>query len=423
MMRRLPLLLGVLFNVWLIAALADGTVVIPPRMPRPHAAITPEAGVRRLTAGNHAFALRLYQPLSKQEGNLFYSPYSISAALGMTYAGARGATERQMAQAMNFYLPPDELASAFASLGQMLTSRGQGARGTKGQPFRLNIANALWGQTGETFLPSFLDLLQRNYGAGVQQVNFTQPEAARGTINGWVSRETQQKITDLIAPGVLTPATRLVLTNAIYFNAAWDHPFEKANTKLGPFTLLVGRKLTVDMMRGNLSAGYAARDDWQAVDLPYQGRQLSMTILLPAAGRLKSFERALTAAQVEAICTYLRPTEIALTMPKFKYESTFSLGKTLAGLGMRDAFSPRADFSGMNGKRDLFISEVVHKALVEVDEEGTEAAAATAVIMRATALPPTRRIEVTIDRPFLFVIRDVPTGAVLFVGRVVEPKR
>ena len=421
-MHRLPLLLGVLFAVCPIAARANGAEVIPPGLPRPHAAATPEAGMRQLAAGNRAFALQLYQQLSRQEGNLFYSPYSISVALGMTYAGARGATERQMARAMNFYLPSDELAAAFASLDQTLATRGQGARGTKGQPFRLNIANALWGQTGERFLPSYLDLLQRNYGAGVQQVNFAQPEAARGTINDWVSRETQQKITDLIAPGVLTPTTRLVLTNAIYFNAAWDHPFEKANTKPGPFTLLNGRKITADMMHGNLSAGYAAGDDWQAVDLPYQGRQLSMTLLLPAAGRFKSLERALTAAQVEVICTYLRPTELALTMPKFKYESTFSLGRTLAALGMREAFTPRADFSGMNGRRDLFIGEVVHKALVEVDEEGTEAAAATAVVMRTTALPPSRRIEVVIDRPFLFVIRDAPTGVVLFVGRVVEPK-
>jgi len=401
--------------------LANPGEVVTSKVQRATPTALPAAQLRKLTAGNRAFAVKLYQQVRRQEGNLFYSPYSISVALGMTYAGARGRTEQQMAQALSFYLPQVELHPAFNALDQTLASRGQGAKGTKGQPFRLHIANALWGQTGQAFLPAFLDLLGRNYGAGMRLVDFKQAEAARGAINGWVSDETEKKITDLIPPGALNAATRLVLTNAIYFNAAWQTPFRKEATRPGPFTLLTGKQITVDMMHGSVSAGYAARGDWEAVDLPYEGRQLAMTILLPKAGRFASFERALAVAQLEAVCTYLRPSEVMLTMPKFKHTSSFSLSKTLVAMGMPEAFQSRADFSGMTGRRDLFISDVIHKALVDVDEEGTEAAAATAVIMMKTGMP-TKQIQVTIDRPFLFLIRDLPTGAVLFMGRVVDPK-
>ena len=380
------------------------------------------ARIDRLASGNSNFAFKLYQQLRSPEGNLFLSPYSISEALAMTYAGARGQTERQMARALSFYLPQAELHGTFGLLDKTLASRGQGRQGTNGQPFRLHVANALWGQQGATFLPGFTSLLSNNYQAGLQSVDFAQSESARNTINDWVAKQTENKIPDLVPKGALNASTRLVLTNAVYFNAAWETPFQKKGTSPGPFTLLNGSKAQVDLMHGSLQTGYAARPGVQVVELPYQGRELSMLVLLPDEGRFRDFEKSLTAARVEALDSYLQPTQVALGLPKFKYSSSFSLSRTLPALGMPDAFSPgRADFSGMTGRKELAISVVIHKALVDVNEEGTEAAAATAVIMMRSAAPG-KTVQMTVDRPFLFLIRDRATGTVLFLGRVVDPR-
>jgi serpin B len=374
-----------------------------------------------LVNGNSAFTFDLYQALREENGNLFYSPYSISLALAMTYAGARGETEQQMADTLHFILSQDHLHPTFNALDLELARRGEGAEGKDGEGFRLNIVNAIWGQEGYTFLSEFLDVLAENYGAGLRLLDFMEaPEESRVTINDWVSEQTEGRIEDLIPPGLITALTRLVLTNAIYFNAAWQHPFKEDMTDDGTFHLLDGGEVTVPMMRQTESFPYAEGEGYQAVELLYDGRELSMVILLPEAGGFEAFEGLLDAKRVDVILEHLAPSQVALTLPKFEFESGFSLKNTLAAMGMPVAFSGGADFSGMDGTGGLFIADVIHKAFVSVDEAGTEAAAATAVVMMKGAAPEPS-IEVTIDRPFVFLIRDIETGAILFVGRIVNP--
>jgi serpin B len=373
-----------------------------------------------LVSGNSAFAFDLYQALREKEGNLFYSPYSISLALAMTYAGARGETEQQMADTLHFLLQ-DRLHNAFNGLDLELASRGEDAQGKDGEGFRLNIVNAIWGQRDYKFLDEFLDVLAENYGAGLRLLDFINaPEEAWITINDWVSDQTEGKIEDLIPQGVIDALTRLVLTNAIYFNAAWLNPFDEDATKDGNFYLLDGGEVVVPMMMQSESFGYAEGEGYQAVELLYDGSELSMVILLPEAGHFEAFEASLSADRVDSIIGDLENKHIALTLPKFEFESEFSLADTLAAMGMPIAFTGAADFSGMTGTRELFIAEVLHKAFVSVDEAGTEAAAATAVVMKYTSIPEVP-VEVTVDRPFVFLIRDLETGTVLFVGRVANP--
>jgi serpin B len=383
--------------------------------------LTPGSDEALLVEGNSAFAFDLYQALRGREGNLFYSPYSISLALAMTYAGARNETAQQMADTLHFLLEQDKLHPTFNWLAAELASRGEGAAGKDEKGFRLNIVDAIWGQEGYEFLSDFLDVLADNYGAGLRTLDFiAEPEESRVTINDWVSNQTEGRIEDLIPPGVIDELTRLVLTNTIYFNAAWKHPFYGDMTADGPFYLLDGGQVTVPMMHLGRSFGYARGSGYQAVELLYDGDELSMVILLPASGKFAAFEQALQTQKVSDIIDGLQSKLVDLTMPKFEFHSQFSLGDTLAGMGMTDAFSPGdADFSGMTGDRDLFISSVVHKAFISVDEAGTEAAAATAVIPAGDGFE--RPTEVTVDRPFIFLIRDIETGAILFVGRVLDP--
>jgi serpin B len=374
-----------------------------------------------LVEGNSAFAFELYQALKGKDGNLFYSPHSISLALAMTYAGARGETAQQMADTLQFMLKQDRLHPAFNWLDAELASRGEGAAGKDGEGFRLNIVNAIWGQKDYEFLINFLDVLAENYGAGLRILDFiTEPEKSRVTINDWVSNQTEGRIEDLIPPGMIDALTRFVLTNAIYFNAAWKYPFAENMTANGPFYLLDGGQVIAPMMQQTESFGYTEGEGYQAVELLYDGDELSMVILLPEAGQFEAFEEGLQAQQVSDIISDLQPAEVILTMPQFEFDSEFSLKDTLAEMGMPIAFSGAADFSGMTGNRELFISDVVHKAFVSVDEAGTEAAAATAVIMPPLA-PPELLVEVTVDRPFIFLIRDIETDAILFVGLVLNP--
>jgi len=407
-----------------LVACAQPTVggeVIQSEKPRITSPEVDEADLTTLVSGNNAFAFDLYQTVRGTDDNLFYSPYSISLALAMTYAGARGETAQQMADTLHFLLNQDSLHPAFNALALELAHRGEGAHGKDDEGFRLNIVNAIWGQKDYHFLATFLDLLAENYGAGLRILNFThEPEESRITINEWVSDQTEGRIKDLIPPGSITALTRLVLTNAIYFNAAWQYPFEEDATRDGPFYLLGGGEVTAPMMSQEKFLGYAEGDGYQAVELPYDGRQLSMVILLPQSGQFETFEKSLDARRVDDILKNLESSQVALTMPRFEFESSFSLREPLTAMGMPDAFSANADFSGMTGNQDLFISDVVHKAFVSVDEAGTEAAAATAVIM-ATAAPPGATVEVTVDHPFIFLIRDIETDTILFVGRVVNP--
>jgi len=375
-----------------------------------------------LVEGNSAFAFDLYQAIREKDGNLFYSPHSISLALAMTYAGARSETAGQMADTLHYILSQDNLHPAFNSLDIELASRGQGARGKDDEGFRLNIVNAIWGQKDYTFLPAYLDVLAENYGAGLRVLDFIkETEKSRITINDWVSDETEGRIEDLIPQGAINTLTRLVLTNAIYFNAAWQYPFDEAMTADGPFYLLDGSRVTVPMMKQTESFGYTAGEGYQAVELLYDGGELSMVIMLPDAGEFEAFEEDLQAQNVNEIINKLQRTQVTLTMPQFEFDSEFGLTDTLAAMGMPIAFTANADFSGMTGNRELQITDVIHKAFVSVDEEGTEAAAATAVIVGITSAPADPPVEVTIDRSFIFQIRDIETGAILFVGRILNP--
>jgi len=374
-----------------------------------------------LVRGNNDFAFGLYQKLREEEsGNLFYSPYSISLALAMTYAGARGETERQMSNALLFTLSQDKLHSAFNALDLQLASRGEGSSGQDGKGFRLNIANAIWGQRGYNFLQNFLDKLAENYGAGMRIANFTEaPENSRVTINDWVAHQTEEKIKDLIPSGAIDNLTRLVLTNAIYFNAAWLHTFDERATAEGDFHLLTGNSIKVPMMRQTQLFGYARSTGYQAVELLYDGSEISMVILLPDKGTFDPFEKSLNAELVSRISKDMRHNRIELTMPSFEFEAQFKLGAMLQKMGISDAFNPQlADFSGMDGTKNLSISDAFHKAFVLVNENGTEAAAATGVVIGVTSLPP----RVTVDRPFIFLIRDIATNTTLFVGRVIDPR-
>jgi len=372
-----------------------------------------------LSNSNNDFALELYHQLRSQSGNLFYSPFSISQALAMTYAGAKGETEKQMASTNHFDLAQADLHAAFNALSATLAGRvGDSEQGG----FELNIANALWGQQGFAFQPEFLDTLALNYGAGMQAVDFAASDAARQTINDWVAAQTKDKIQDLIPEGVLNELTRLVLTNAIYFKAAWLLPFDEIVTQNDTFDLLDGSEVQVPMMRQTESFGYLKAEDFEAVELFYEGRELSMVILMPDEDQFGNFEQNLNAATVQSFIDQLSVERLDLSLPKFKVESSFGLADTLAAMGMPDAFDVvKADFSSMTGQPDLYITDVVHKAFVDVNEIGTEAAAATGVVMGLKSMPTGEPIEVKIDRPFLFVIRDVQTGAMLFFGRVVQP--
>ena len=378
---------------------------------------------RELSSGNIDFAFRLYQELREEEGNLFFSPYSISSALAMTYGGARGATEREMAQTLSFMLPQELLHPAFNALDLELAKRTEpveiASYEVKGA--QLEVANSLWGQVGYTFLPEYLDLLALNYGAEMRMLDFIdRRDAARRAINRWVEEATGGNIKDLVPKGILNAQTRLVLVNAIYFNAKWDDPFSKADTKNESFYLLDGGTVRVPMMSQDEVYRYWKGNDSQAFEMPYVGRELAMGVLVPDAGKFHDVERSLDARQIVRIVENLDSKYLDLTMPKFEFESEFALREVLSKLGMRSAFE-NADFSGMDGSKNLQLSEALHKAFVAVDERGTEAAAASSVFADIIS-NPINPLELTVDRPFIFWIRDIPTGTFLFIGRVLNPQ-
>jgi serpin B len=376
-----------------------------------------EASGSLVVDGNTAFALDLYQQLRAPEGNLFFSPYSISTALAMTYAGARGNTEAEMARVLYFDLDrrtQEALHSAFADLEAHLAQIQ-----AKGD-IALHVANALWPQVGYAFLATFLDLCQRCYGVSITPVDYAaDSEAARQQINAWVEEKTREKIKELLKPDHVTPLTTLILVNAIYFKGNWASQFDPEDTDDGPFYPLAGDAFKASLMRQKARFGYRGTDDIQVLELPYVGGDLSMLVLLPRErDGLPALEAALTTDNLALWTQRLHATEVQVVLPRFKLSGQFDLGETLKAMGMVDAFGA-ADFSGMTGQRDLFISAVVHKAFVDVNEEGTEAAAATAVLMARSIPPPTPVFRA--DHPFLFLIRENSSGSILFLGRVVDP--
>jgi serpin B len=386
--------------------------------------ITPEQ-IQILAQDNTNFALSFYEKIRPEEGNIIFSPISLSLALSMALAGAETSTEEAMLETLRFSLPEDEIYPTFNAL--MLAIEGSQEKPmeeAEGDEFQLNIANSIWGQSGYDFEDEFLDILARNYGAGMYLVDYIgNPENARQLINEWVEEETQEKIKDLIPQGAINTLTRMVLANAIYFNASWQYPFNESNTKKAPFTTLDGSQIDVDMM--GLSGerlAYTKGDNFQAVNIPYLSSDFSMTIIVPDQGSFQDVEENLSSEQITNILNDLMSQKVTLKMPKFDYESTIGANDPLAALGMSNAFNPElADFSGITEVEKLFISDVLHKATITVDEEGTEAAAATAIVMRATSIDPEEPIELTIDRPFFYFIQHIPTGSILFMGRVVQP--
>jgi len=377
-----------------------------------------EAGPSPVAKGGNAFAVDLYARLKEQKGNLFFSPYSISSALAMTYAGARGQTAAQMAKVLHFDLEGEKLHQAYGELTSALNAAGKAGH------FALSVANALWAQKDYQFLPDYLALVEKSYAAKVMEADFKRDaEAARVAINRWVEDVTRDKIKDLIPKGVLNEMTRLVLTNAIYFKGNWVHQFKDNRTQDGPFTLLGGEKVQTPMMHQTERFGYLAADGFQVLEMPYKGDALSMAVFLPKeADGLPQFEKSLTSGGLEASLAKLRREEVVVTFPKFKMTYSASLGDPLKAMGMADAFSGAADFSGMSTQERFFLQAALHKAFVDVNERGTEAAAATAIMVGATGAPPRPKPIFTADHPFFFLIRDTRSGSILFMGRLMSPK-
>ena len=392
-----------------------------------------------VAAGNNAFALDLYHALRREkDGNLLYSPYSLSLTLAMAYAGAGGETAEQMADTLSFTLPQQDLPPAFNQL-----NAGMRSRLCADDAPELNIANALWGKTGYQFRAEFQDTLAESYGAELRQLDFAaQPLVAAAAINDWAERETRGKISQIYPADhfarLLDPENvRLILTNAIYFKGQWQKGFEESQTEDADFHLPDGSRVSVPLMYQRNDFRYTEGADYQAVELPYKGGNgdLAMVIVLPAAGSFADFEDALDAARVQSVLDPPFTQEVILEMPSFRLESDFELSDTLREMGMPNAFIPGvADFSGIaditqegEAGDGIFTSSVAHKAFIEVNEKGTEAAAVTSWSgcssegpCAASIEPPP--VEMTIDRPFIFFLWDKGAGAILFIGRVLDPR-
>jgi len=387
--------------------------------------------VDSLVKGNTEFALNLYAKLAKKKkaNNLFFSPYSISTALAMTYAGAKGNTARQMSKVLHFPKNQDFLHPPFGSLQKQMSEAN------KKTSVEIRIANALWVQKGTSFQYDFKTVLNQHYKVRPRNVDFQQDsEKARKKINDWVETETNQKIKDLLQKGSLNKMTRLVLVNAIYFKGQWANPFKKTDTKNKPFFVKRNKSVKVPMMTQKSHFNYWENDKLQVVELPYASRgkqhkpmatqlndSVSMIILLPKKRNgLAKLEKSLNPQALEDWLAYARAMKIKVSLPKFKINAGIELSKTLSKMGMSDAFIDKADFSGINGKKGLSLTSVIHKAFVSVDEQGTEAAAATGVVVGVRSINPPPPIF-TADHPFIFLIRHKSTGSILFMGRVVNP--
>ena len=383
-----------------------------------------DSDLKVVSQGINKFSFDLYKKLKdkdkgkgkNKEENIFYSPASISIALAMTYAGARGNTEKQMANVLNFTLPQNRLHPAYSKLIENLKSN---------KDYELSIANALWLQKDYKYLQEFLNTMEKYYKGGFNEVDYkTNPEGARIKINNWVSKETKEKIKDILNPGDITSLTRLVLTNAIYFKGKWQTEFDKMATRDEDFYLINGQKTKVKMMYQKNTFNYYKNDDLQLLEIPYKGDKVSMVIILPKVGKFKTVENMMDEKKLQEWLKNAMKTEVKVYIPRFKFTQGFNLSNVLSDMGMKDAFSPAAaDFSGINGeKNDLYITSVIHKAFVEVNEEGTEAAAATAIVMDTKALL-IEELVFKADHPFIFLIRDKKTGSILFMGRVMDPNK
>jgi serpin B len=374
------------------------------------------ADVRTLVQGSNAFALDLYARLRDQDGNLFYSPYSISTALAMTYAGARGETAEQMARVLRFSQDPGHLHPAFAELIRGLDGHGLP------RDYQLSVAQSLWGSADLSTRPEFQSVIHANYGARLRRVDFARhTEQARQQINRWVAERTNDKIKELLHRTDVDRLTRMVLVNAIYFKGAWQKPFAEGATQTDAVFHAAGKDVKAALMRQTEEFPYAEGEGFQALELPYEGGELSMVVLLPREqDGLGKLEQALTAANLESCLGRLAPRPVKVALPRFKLAARLDLGRELAAMGMPLAFSPAADFSGISTAEKLMIAKVIHQAFVDVNEGGTEAAASTGVLMARASIPEAPA-AFRADHPFLFLLRDRHTGSILFVGRVTDP--
>jgi len=378
-----------------------------------------------LANANRVFAFDFYKSLLNEDGNIIFSPYSLSIALSMTLGGAEGETQKEMLDTLQLTLENADIHPAFNALAMAIKTSQDEIPDIEGDAFVLNIANSIWGQDGFDFKESFLNKIANNYDAGIFNVDFkNNPELAREKINTWVEDETQGKIKDLIPPNAITEFTRLILANAIYFKGSWLNSFNKNLTQQGDFWTLSESQISVDMMKslGN-KFNYVQDGNIEAILLPYLSRDFAMTIILPKQGAFLSVEKELSTDLIDTLLGKMQPENVDLVMPKFDYETTINANDILKSLGMELAFNPeKSDFSGMSEEDRLYITDVLQKATITVDEEGTEAAAATAIIMGVKSMPIQEEpITLVIDRPFLFFISHLPTGSILFMGRVVEP--
>jgi serpin B len=377
--------------------------------------------VAGITEGNNRFALDLYAQLSSQDGNLFFSPSSIATALAMTYAGAAGVTEAEIAKTLHLQIPKEQLHDGMRALQRLWTTSDAESG------IQLNLANRLWGQERYSFLPEFLRITREVYGAELARLDFVQTQQARQTINGWVEEQTENKITELLPAGVLSSSTKLVLTNAVYFHGIWADPFRKNRTQDQDFYLTATEQTKVPMMHRWDQFRYGTVGDIQILELPYGDGSLSMVVLLPKEiDGLGELESKLTLQNLQQwTARARREQEVKVYLPRFRTTSQFGLAGVLEALGMKTAFdADTADFSGMTGGKDLYISAVIHKAFVDVNEEGTEAAAATGIVMAPTAAPVQDPKEPAIfraDHPFVFLIRDNRNGGIAFLGRITNP--
>jgi serpin B len=371
--------------------------------------------------GSNQFAFDLYARMRADKGNLFFSPTSISTALAMALSGASGETAAQMAKALHFEVRKDQLDAAMRDM--LATWKAK----EKKQGYQLSVANRLWAQTGQPFLPAYLAVTRTDYGAELARLDFAQhAEESRQAINHWIEDQTAGKIKDLILSAAQISGARLVLTNAVYFKGDWTDPFKKNLTKDEDFHLSAQQTVKAPLMHTRHHFRYAASDGLQVLELPYGDRSLSLIVLLPEKkDGLAKLEERLTLANWQQWTQNLSSQDVIVFLPRFKTTTQFEMNPLLQSLGITSAFNPQmADFSGMTGGRDFYVSAVLHKAYVDVNEEGTEAAAATGIIMRATAVRMPRPEEPPVfraDHPFVFAIRDNRNGAVLFIGRLADP--
>lgn len=375
-----------------------------------------------LADANNAFGCDLYRILGEQGGNLFFSPYSVSVALGMTRAGAAGATAREMDEVLHTL---GLGTTGFAKLRKALTPRMlRRPRGQSRTPsYELHVANALWGQIDIKFEEPFLATMSGDFDAPFQRIDFKDTEAARRRINAWVEQQTKKRIKDIVPPGLLTPDSLLALGNAIYFKASWAESFKERATRLSPFTTADQKIIEVSMMARTGQYPYAENDDAQVIEIPYRGGDTSMVLILPKkVDGLPALEARLTAKRLASVCGLLKRRTVALKMPKFKFTMFAQLGEPLTKMGIKTAFTARANFSKMTKAKRFMISKVLHKAFVALDEHGTEAAAATIVPMKIGGRASANTVSFTADHPYMFLIRHRKTGCVLFMGRMNDPR-